>query len=221
MALLIGLGTWQLERRGWKQALIAEREAAFALPPLTLSGAAGEAETAAWRRVTVTGTFLHGHETLVGPRSRDGAPGWHVVTPLRLTNGRHVVVDRGWIPQDRKTAAQRPESLVAGTVTVTGILRRPTAPGPFVPDNEPAKEQWFHVDPAALAAAWGVRGVASWWVEAIASPGDNTVPRGVAGLSLPPDNHLQYAITWYSLAVALAVIAVVRLRGARKADGAQ
>jgi len=216
-ALLVGLGTWQIDRLHSKEASIADRTSTYALPPVELTGVTA-ADVAPWRRVTVSGTFLHDNEVLVGPRARRGMPGWHVVTPLRLEGGGIVVVDRGWTPEHLMEQALRPGGLATGRVTVEGVLKRPAPPGFFTPANQPAAGQWFTVDPAALARSWKLANVAPWWVEAAARAGDTTYPVGAAGLVLPGNNHLQYAITWYLLAAALAVIAVLRMRAQRHAD---
>jgi surfeit locus 1 family protein len=221
IAVLLGLGTWQLDRLRWKEALIAERSAAYALPPVRLTGSPAEEEVAAWRRVTLTGAYLYGREVLVGPRAYRGSPGWHAVTPLRIADGRIVLVDRGWVPKDLATdPAGRDRLRLPTPVTVEGIVKRPSAPGRFAPPNVPSKEQWFRVDPAAMAGHLGLSGVPPWWVEAVARAGDPDYPAGTAGFVLPVNHHLQYAMTWYSLAAALAVIAVLRVRAQRRADNA-
>jgi surfeit locus 1 family protein len=211
-AMLVGLGTWQLDRRAWKQAHIAERSAMLARPPVELANGAAAAAVAEFRRVTLTGRFLHDHEVLIGPRARRGAPGWHVVTPLRLDSGRIVLVDRGWVPADRKDPAGRRAGQIAGPVTVVGVVRHPGQSGWFAPENEPAKGQWFRVDPAAMARQTGLPGVARYWVVAGDAPNPGGFPVGGGGIEMPPNNHLQYAVIWYGLAAALAVIAVVYWR---------
>lgn len=215
-AVLVGLGTWQLDRLAWKEALIAERTAMLARSPVVLTGDPAEAEAAAFRRVAVTGTFLHAAERLVGPRVRNGQAGWHVVTPLELENGRVVLVDRGWVPEARKYPYSRRAGMVGGRVTVQGIVRRPAEPGRFAPDNDPLREQWFRVDPAAMADHLNLSGVAPYWVEAGDAPNTGGFPIGGGGIEMPPNNHLQYAVTWYGLAAVLAVMSVVYWRRTRR-----
>lgn len=218
VAVLLGLGTWQVDRLGWKRGLIAERRAMLARPPAAIANIA--AAVAEFQPVRVTGTFRHDAELLVGPRARLGTPGWRVVTPLRLAGGGGVVlVDRGWVSTERKLPASRPEGQVAGETTVAGIARYPAAPGPFAPDNEPAKGQWFRVSPREMAAALRLGRVAPWWLAADDAPNPGGWPKGGGAVPMPPDNHLQYAITWYALALAAAVISVLFWRRSRRPQG--
>ena len=211
-AVLIALGTWQLDGLAWKEALIAERSAMLARAPVALTGAPSDAAAAEFRRVTLTGRFLHAAERLVGPRARRGVPGWHVVTPLRLDSGRAVLVDRGWVPENRKDPASRAAGQVAGLVTVEGVVRRPVPPGRFTPENAPSQEQWFRIDPGAMARRAGLAEVAPYWVVAGDAPNPGGFPIGGGGIAMPPNNHLQYAVTWYGLALVLAAMTLVYWR---------
>lgn len=214
--LLCGLGTWQVQRLHWKLGLIAARQAAVDAPPLTLDKPSDAAGLPEYRHVRVRGTFVHKDEIPVGPVGHDGVAGWRVVTPLALAGDGYVLVDRGFVPDDLKSPAKRPAGQVAGPVVVDGLLRRPSPKGFFAPDNDPAGHNWFRIDPAAMAKALGLKQVAPFWVAAgkvPANPGG--WPRGGADVIMPRNEHLQYAITWYSLAVALVVIYVLFLRKQR------
>lgn len=212
ICLLAGLGTWQLDRLAWKEALIVKRQAMLAAPPLTLNGVAEGTDVAPYRRVRVTGSFLHDKERVVGPRTRRGAVGWHMVTPLKLDDGGMVLVNRGWVPHNRKDPARRGERQGTGPVTVEGVVRKPSKRGYFAPDNEPANNQWFHIDPTALAQALGLSNVAPYWVIAGPAPNPGGYPKGGHGVTMPPNNHLQYAGTWFGLALVFAVCLVVYWR---------
>jgi len=216
IVVLVGLGTWQVERLTWKRGQIAERKAMLARPPMPVAGAAAFGAVAGFQPVVLTGVFMHNAEMLVGPRARDGAPGWRVITPLDLPRGGIVLVDRGWVPAGRKAPERRQAGQVTGRVTVQGIARFPGPRGWFTPENEPAKGQWFRVSPHEMAAARGLAGVAGWWLAADAAANPGGWPRGGEPAPMPPDNHLQYAITWYALALAAAVIAgMLWVRGRR------
>jgi surfeit locus 1 family protein len=222
-SLLIALGTWQLQRMVWKRDLIAARTAQLALPPLVLAGASsGDASSGdpvpGFRRVRATGTFVHGKELYLGPRGRDGAPGYHVITPLRLAAVAVVLVDRGWVPLNRRDPATRLAGQVAGRVTVTGRVRPPPRRGPFTPENRPAKGEWFVLDVPAMAAHLGLRRALPYAIEAGPAANPGGWPKGVASAIRLADNHLQYAITWYALAAALAVIYVLLVRSNRKSE---
>jgi len=142
-----------------------------------------------------------------------------VVTPLALAGGGVVLVDRGWVSPDRKAPASRAAGQVAGEVSVEGIARFPGPPGPFTTDNAPAKGQWLRVSPAEMARSLKLDGVAPWWLVANEAVNLGGWPKGGAVATMPPDNHLQYAITWYGLAVAASVIALIVWRRGRRSPG--
>jgi surfeit locus 1 family protein len=136
-----------------------------------------------------------------------------VLTPLRESEGRIVFVNRGFIPSERKDPATRAAGQFAGTVHISGLLRLPpdAKPNWFLPDNRPDLNYWFWVDLPAMAAAdhLAVTDVAPFYIDADATPNPGGWPQGgVTPLSLPND-HLQYALTWFSLAAALVAIYVV------------
>jgi surfeit locus 1 family protein len=212
---LLALGTGQVQRLQWKEALIAERAArvaaeAVAVPP---PGAAlDEAQMAAldYRRAAATGVFLHERELYLAARSLKGEPGYHVVTPMRQATGGVLLVDRGWVPVDRKDPMSRLEGQIGGSVTVEGLLRRPGRRNWLVPDNEPAKNAWYWTDlPAMAAAAAGDEAVAPLILDAGPAENPGGLPQGGQTRVQLPNDHLQYAITWYALAMALAVIYVL------------
>lgn len=213
VALLLALGTWQVERLTWKRGLIAERQAMASRPAAHVADLTA---VAAFQPVRLTGTLTHGAEMLVGPRMRNGLPGWRVVTPLVLAGGGTVLVDRGWVSVARKTPAQRARGQVAGVVTIVGMARFPGPRGAFTPDNEPEKGQWFRVSPGEMAATRKLDRVAGWWLAAGPAPNPGGWPKGGETRAPLPDNHLYYAITWYALAFAAGVIAIMLwVRGRR------
>ncbi len=216
VCVLLALGTWQVHRLGWKTELIAAREASLALPPLTLSRITRDRTVAAFRRVRAGGDFLHEKEIRLGPRTRNGAAGWHLITPLRLTGGGTVLVNRGWVPYARKDPATRRAGLIKGPIRVEGLARDPPAPGRFTPDNVPGKGDWYHVDVAAMASHLGLDDVAPYLIDAGPAPNPGGLPVGGQTIVRPPNNHLQYALTWYALAAVLLVIYIIDRRGRRR-----
>ncbi len=212
IAILIALGTWQVDRMHRKRGLIAERQAMLSRPATAI---ADPATAASFQPVSLTGTFRHDAELLVGPRTRKGRAGWRVITPFALARGGGtVLVDRGWVSRDRKAPEQRRDGQVAGAVTIRGIVRFPGPRGMFTPDNEPEKGQWFRVSPGEMAARLKLGDVAGWWLAANDAPNPGGWPKGGEAAAPPPDDHLYYAITWYVLAFAAAVIATILwLRG--------
>lgn len=202
---LLGLGTWQVQRLEWKLAQIEAREAALDLPLVALP--LGE-ETLAefdYRRVSITGRFLHDSEFYLLPRVFEGRAGLHVVTPFERTEGPIVLVNRGWVPESARAPSTRPEGQLSGTVTVAGMARLTSPRNAFTPDNDAATNQWFWIDVPAMAQRAGIT-FQSVYVEAGAAPTAGGVPIGGQTRIALRNNHLGYAITWYALAVALAAI---------------
>ena len=202
---LLALGTWQLERYAWKEALIAERTAHLTAPPINLAEAGGLDIVPAFLRVTVEGTFLHDRELHLSTTSREGELGFHVLTPLRTRAGPLVLVNRGWVPPEHKSGASRDAGQLAGPVVVAGFVRRGGRPSLFTPDNQPAENVWYWIDLSAMSRALGAE-VAPFVVEAGPAPNPGGLPLGGQTRSELRNDHLQYAITWYALAGALLVI---------------
>ena len=214
-AILIVLGTWQMERRVWKTDLIATMDARLAMPPIPITDFLAGNATEDYRPVSASGTFLHDHEMYLAARGYQGQLGYHVVTPLSLDDGRTtVLVDRGWVPVDRQAPSSRASGQVPGPVSVTGIARQPPKPGLFTPDNRPDQNLWYWADLPAMAAHAGLSQVAPLLIEAGPAGNPGGLPIGGQTYINLPNNHLQYAITWYSLAVVLAVIYLVSRRRA-------
>lgn len=212
LAILIGLGAWQLQRKAWKENLISQIETRAHGEPGPI---VPEAEWASWsaeqdefRKVRVTGTFLHRFEAPVyglAPGQRRGAPaqGYYLLTPLRLASGAIVVINRGFVPTELRDPASRPESQPEGEVTVTGLVRAPEERNVFTPDNDPARNRWFARDPQAIAAAHGLERVAPFLIDADAAPNTGGWPKGGQTPLDLPNNHLQYAFTWFGIALTL------------------
>ena len=198
---LAALGVWQLERRVWKHELVAAVEARIHAAPVAAPGPgawdAVDAKDDAYRRVTATGTFSHDRETLVQAVT-DRGPGFWVLTPLE-TPGFTLLVNRGFVPKDRREAKARAAGNVAARVTVTGLLRMTEPEGAFLRSNDPAADRWFSRDVAAIAKARGLGNAAPYFVDADAKPNPGGYPVGGLTVVRFPDNHLVYALTWFAL----------------------
>jgi surfeit locus 1 family protein len=219
VVVLLGLGSWQVERLFWKERLIAARHAAVTAPPVPLPDTREAAHALDYHRVGATGSFLPDRELFLGATDTDGHLGYHVIEPLRLASGAVLLVDRGYVPEDKKLPATRAAGEPKGEVTITGLLRLPPRSKPhwFLPANNAERNYWFWVDIPAMAAAESLDRVLPFYVDADKTPNPGGLPVGGQTPLDLPNNHLQYAITWYALAVALAVIAVIFLR--RRARG--
>lgn len=231
LAILIGLGTWQLQRKAWKEDLIAQIETrAYAEPGAIVpetDWASWRADQDEFRKVRVTGTFLHEFEAPVyglAPGTRQGAPiqGYYLITPLKLATDAIVMINRGFVPTDLRDPARRPESRPAGEVTITGLIRAPEIRNPFTPSDDAARNQWFARDPQGIAAAHKLERVAPFLIDADASSNPGGWPRGGQTPLTLPNNHLQYAVTWFGIALTLigvfGAFAWRRLKGLDSAE---
>lgn len=206
-AILLGLGTWQLVRLDWKTDLIAERTARLEAPPIALPTEDAELDAVMWAPVTLTGQFLHDQELLLAARSQRGNVGSHVLTPFVRNEGPVVLVNRGWVPDDRRDPSARAAGQLQGTVTIRGLVTPGAGRNAFTPDNDPATNFWLSVDYPAMSAAVG-RDLQPVVIDADATPNPGGFPLGGQTRLSIPNDHLQYAITWYLLALTLVVVYV-------------
>lgn len=210
VALLVGLGVWQLRRLAWKEALIAAVEARAHAAPV---GAPPESEWPRldpadyeYKRVRLSGVFDGSRQVTVfralsEPRGRYGGPGYLVMTPLKLADGATVLIDRGFVPDAQKAAAD--DGLGGGATTVVGLMRASETRNWFTPSDDPASGQWFTRDVGAIARAEGLTRVAPFFVDADAGPDPTALPEGGETILAFPNNHLSYALTWFGMAAAL------------------
>jgi len=216
-AVLIGLGIWQIQRKAWKENLIASLTARVAAPPEALPASWPHLDQTSneYRRVQFTAEFDHRREALVfasatGFRPDVTGPGYWVFTPARLADGGIVMVNRGFVPDGRQDPTSRAQGQVSGPVDIVGALRWPDTRHWFTLADDIAHNLWFTRDPVAIAGAKGLHikalyVVAPFYVEeeSPAPPGGLPQP-GKLVVSLP-DNHLQYALTWFGLALVLVI----------------
>ena len=223
-AVCLWLGTWQMQRLGEKEALIAAvdlRQAAAPIPvPPKEQWAGLDSEALVYQPVELTGAYRYTQTvtvftSLADPKGQYSGPGYWVVTPFALAGGGTVFVNRGFVPADRSGADARLGSeLAAGPVTVTGLLRISEPGGGFLRANDPAADRWFSRDVAAIAAAKGLENVAPYFIDADATPNPGGLPVGGLTVVTFRNSHLVYALTWYALAVmsAFAAYSVHRRR---------
>jgi cytochrome oxidase assembly protein ShyY1 len=222
IAAFIGLGAWQLQRRVEKHALIAaltERLAAapVPLPPASEWGGLNAAKDE-FRRVSLTATYARLPDAMVysaGSAVREDAstPGTWAFLPARLASGETVVIDTGFVEntmQDRSVEDRAVAKLVTGEpVTLTGYLRFPEGAGMLTPAPSRDKRLWFVRDHLAMAGmlGWGTenRNIAPFYIDLETPVPSNGIPKpGPLRVHLK-DDHLQYAITWFTLAFAVAI----------------
>lgn len=213
LAILLSLGHWQQRRLVWKEDLLAQISSRVAAEPavfddvLSQYARTGDVD---YVPVTLLGRFLHEHEMYFFSTHK-GHSGWYVYTPLQRGNGMVVLINRGFVPYDSKDAKTRQSGQQGGMQTVVGLARNPLAlkPSVLVPDNDIDGNVFYWKD---LAAMWQRTGLANHlavapiFVDAneTANPGGLPIG-GVTRIELP-NNHLQYALTWYGLAAALLAV---------------
>lgn len=214
-AILASFGVWQLERKAWKENLIATLNTRIAAPPRALPSSPNR-DADEFSRVRVRGSFVPDANALVytagsALRPDVSGPGYWVMSPLRTEGGKTIVVNRGFVAGKNGIA---PPPL--GEVELIGALRWPGDDGMFIPADEPQNNLWYRRDPVAIAAAksWGQSGepVAPFFVEQEA-PQLTGAPRAGPLVVKLRNNHLQYVITWFGLAGGLAGVYLVWLRG--------
>lgn len=201
------LGVWQLQRRAWKLDLIARVDARLAADPVAAPGPADwphlSRATDEYARVTISGRYLHDREVAVTAATVRGSGYW-ILTPLEAM-GFTVLVNRGFVPPERRDPASRPGSLAPGVVTVTGLLRLTEPGGGFLRANDPQAGRWYSRDVEAIVAAESLSPpVAPYFIDADAVPGPDVLPVGGMTVVRFRNTHLVYALTWFALAGGLA-----------------
>ncbi|WP_079636924.1 SURF1 family protein [Sphingopyxis flava] len=195
------LGIWQIERRAWKHELIAAVSARIHRAPVAAPGPAEwpglSAGDDAYRRIVATGRFRHDRETLVQAVTERGAGYW-LLTPLD-TPTFTLIVNRGFVPRDKREAAARAAGNPAGTLTVKGLLRMSEPGGAFLRANDAARDRWYSRDVAGIAKARGLDRVAPYFLDADAAPNAGGYPAGGLTVVRFRDPHLVYALTWFAL----------------------
>jgi len=210
VAALVALSAWQLQRRAWKIDLIARIEARVHAPavpaPHPMQWADISAAKDEYRRVVVAGRWQDARPALVRAVTERGGGYW-VMAPFLRDDGTLVLVNRGFVPAERREPASwRP--LPAQADGLTGLLRLTEPRGTLFQTNDPAADRWYTRDVAAIAASRGLTNIAPYFIDAEQRPGENGIP--VAGLTVLtfPNNHLVYAITWAVLALMAAGAAI-------------
>ncbi len=201
LAILMALGVWQLQRRAWKLGILAAIDRAESGPPVPLGR-----DPPAFAKVVVTGTLLPAR-ALYGIEVRDqlgGQPreGAQLVGVVARPGEPDVVVDLGWVPID-DGAPDPLRAEAARVVTVTGYVRAPEHPSWLSARDDPEARRFYTLNARAIGAALGVREVAPFTVVALGQAVWPGGPAPAEALPRPPNNHLQYAFTWFGLGATL------------------
>ena len=217
---LVTLGVWQIERRSLKHALIEKVEAGLTAAPHPLPAQATwtalPTRDIDYQKVVARGSFLHAREAYlymlyVAEEGREPTPGYAVITPLVLEDGGVVLVNRGFVPTSKLDPASRAQAQNPGPVTITGLLRPTEKRNWFSPDDQIAKKLFYTRDLTAISTALDLDNlskgpVAPFILDADATPNAGGWPKGGQTIVQFTDNHLQYAVTWFSLALGVLVL---------------
>lgn len=210
LAVLLGLGTWQVQRLAWKSAILAELAAAQARPPVE-----APASPLPYAHLTATGRFRPQAEALLGLEVRGTTLGADLIAVLERPGAPPLLVDRGWVPVEGGNIA-RPE----GEVTVSGYARFTERRGAFTATDDPAHRRFYNFDLPAIAASLGARDALPYALTVV-TPGAPLAPSGLgappppmrgplpdpaSSFPAPGNPHLGYAITWFGLALAWVTI---------------
>ena len=215
---LISLGFWQLDRLNWKQHLLGRIKARIAAPRISLPREDIVLQELEFRGVSFAGKFVEGRDVRLFAMDERGAPGYHLYSHFRLEDGRGLIVNRGWLPKqeaDKESADFRPRQPLG---TLTGRVRLSQTKTLFTPANDIEANIWYFADLDAIATYLSVLDAVPFFVE-LDDDGAGLWPRGSVMRLNFPNNHLQYAITWFALAgVAALIFGLRQFRGRKVKD---
>ena len=204
LIFLFALGTWQLDRLQWKNKLIAERQSFLNDVPMQFNGDIAQLNGLMWRPVLVSGIYEHNKELYLAARSMRGNVGFHVLTPFRLSNGKSFLINRGWVPREKKLPSTRVKANIQDKIEVIGIINPGFKKGPFSPKNDAAKNVWLYVDFEEMSKVINID-LEEFVVDAKGN-GEGGFPIGSQTRVTLPNDHLQYAVTWYLLSITLVMV---------------
>ena len=201
-AILCGLGVWQVKRLAWKAHILYDLNRAYGMdPPPVLNSddfLKAESEGDLFLNGRISGHFLPQWQFTVAPRTHDGKNGAHVYAPFRLDDGGTILVNRGWAPEGWK------EPVSENHIVLEGLARQPDRINLFVPPNRPDQGLWYSIRLPEIVRHTGIRNLAPYVF--YAGSADGGYPIGMDQNWQPDNNHLQYAIFWFTMAGLLLLI---------------
>jgi surfeit locus 1 family protein len=212
LACLVALGTWQVQRLAWKEGLIAAIDDRMKSAPVSLAEVESkyaETKDVDYLPVSLTGTLLpEGEQYFLS--THEGQSGWNIYAPLQLPDQRVVMLNRGFVPYDLRDPDKRGGNRPSGATQIKGLARNPlpNKPSSITPENDPAKNIWYWKDLKSMASNAGVaeERLLPFFVDDWTQQKSGTLPVTRTTIVSLPNNHLQYAVTWYGLAAALAAV---------------
>ena len=192
ITLFCTLGTWQLYRLQWKQDLINQIAKGLESTPIKYSASIKKN----YQRVELTGKYIFDKQIYLYSLNERGVPGYDVVTPFITTNNENVLINRGWIKKEKRNNL----SNVSISNNIIGLLRLPNKKNLFTPENNLKENIWFYLNLKEIEKISGKK-----FSNYIVYLEDNNIsvpkPRKIT-IDLP-NNHLKYAITWYSISISI------------------
>lgn len=216
LVVLLGLGTWQIQRLQWKNDLIERVEAGLAAEPVPLPDDEAGIRALDHRPVTIDGLLRFDRAFARGSQQKGGIPGARLLVPLERDDGVPVLVDLGWIPEPVGDFLGGAPTPTAPGFTATVYLDHPAAKPAFRPANEPEARRWFWLDTAALRAWTGLPDLAAATLVRRPDGRERTPPIADPPAMTLANDHLGYALTWYGLALGLLVIYLLMGRARAK-----
>lgn len=211
---MMGLGVWQIQRLQWKEGMIAE--IAQANETLPVEGWPQDVAALGWHRLQVSGHFLHKDEFHLAARYYRGQVGYHILTPFQLEDGRVVLLNRGWVPPEKKDAAKRAEGQVDGPLSLLVQVRTDKDRNLFTPDAAPASNIWFWRDIEEMRH-FSLLPLEPVTADVLAMEAPGGYPVASNGEIKLRNDHLGYVITWFSLAfIAALMFALFHLKPLEK-----
>ena len=209
LIFLILLGNWQVERLDWKLGLIEQIETRAFMDPIDLPFNTSNLDDMEYLSVSVKGHFNNDQEMTFYSVGPNGAAGYDLYTPFTTVDDKLIIVNRGWVPERMKNQEGRPETLIDGEQIITGLLRKPSTKLWYGPENEPENNNWYYGDIDGMAKAHNLNAVYPMYLYAVITDKKPSFP--IAGRTEfnIVNNHLDYAMTWYGLAIVLVVIFII------------
>ena len=201
LLILLSLSLWQVKRLVWKTNLIEQRVSNFEGEPKNLFDIKKPNENE-FKKVFIEGQLLNNLEFFMPALSKNGNNGFHIIVPMEVEKKKLILFDTGWVPLAKKEKNKRLNNLIKEKKIFTAVIRLPGRKGYFQPDNDNVKNFWFFVEPELMEETISMKLENRFYLEAVDN-GPNGYPLGNQTRIYLRNNHLQYAITWFLIALSL------------------
>ncbi|MEH6476349.1 MAG: SURF1 family protein [Sneathiella sp.] len=205
--IMLALSVWQVDRYFWKVNLLDTLQQQLAADGVQLPSGDLSVDEWGYRRVTLNGEFQHDQEIHLFAHTLKGRKGFQIITPFVRSGGKGtVLVNRGWVPEEKKEAAARPEGNIRGEIEISGIARKPWEKSySFLPESNAETNVWLYGELDDMAKTLGIT-VSPLFVELDVMTVPGGLPIGGQTRMSVPNNHIEYAVTWFGMGGAMFVI---------------